>query len=134
MNGVPVLVQDHLGVLGVVDAALAEAELVLRMVGLERVVLAPLVDPDVLRFLVHRRVLRTEAEALDVLLRLGDPEVRHHLLELVLTAGVVERVRGRVRGIPGLAHHVRPVTAQEAAAVEIGQRHSVVRGGRYGRI
>ena len=94
MNGVAVLVQDHLGVLGIVDAALAEPELVLRVVGLERVVLAPLVDPNVLRLLVHRRVLGTEAEALDVLLGLGDPEVRHHLLELVLPPGVVERVRG----------------------------------------
>ena len=119
VDGVAVLVEDHLGVLRVVDAALAVPDLVLRMIGLERVVLAPLVDPDVLRLLVHRRVLRTEAEALDVLLRLGDPEVRHHLLELVLTARVVERVRGRVRGILGLAHHVRPVSAQEAAAVEV---------------
>ena len=56
MDRVAVLVQDHLGVLGVVDAALAEAKLVLRMVGLEGVVLAPLVDADVLRLLVHRRV------------------------------------------------------------------------------
>ena len=49
VDRVAVLVQDHLGVLGVVDAALAEAQLVLRMIGRERVVLAPLVDADVLR-------------------------------------------------------------------------------------
>ena len=45
VDRVAVLVEDHLGVLGVVHAALAEAQLVLRVVGGERVVLAPLVDP-----------------------------------------------------------------------------------------
>jgi hypothetical protein len=49
-----VLVQDHLGVLGVVDAALAEAQLVLGVVGGEGVVVAQLVDPDRLGLVVDR--------------------------------------------------------------------------------
>jgi hypothetical protein len=44
---VPVLVEDHLGVLGVVDAALPEPKLV-ELVRGEGVVDAVLVDPDVL--------------------------------------------------------------------------------------
>ena len=64
-----------------------------------------------------------EAEAVDVALRLGDPVVGHHLLELVLVARVAERVRLRVRRVPGLADDVRVVAAQEPAAVEVRQRH-----------
>jgi len=134
VDGVPVLVQDHLGVLGVVDAALPVPDLVLRMIRLERVVLAPLIDADVLRLLVHRRPGRAEAEALDVLLGLRDPVVRHHLLELVLVPRVDERVRRRVRGIAGLADDVRPVAAEIAAPVEVRQRHRVVLGRRHRRI
>src|SRR4029079_13857008 len=62
VNCVSVLVQYHLAVLGVVDATLAEAQLVLRMVGLERVVSAELVDPGVLWLVVDRRQTRAEAE------------------------------------------------------------------------
>ena len=80
MDRVPVLVQDDLGVLGVVDATLAEAELEDRVVGLERVVVAELVEANLLRLVVDRAAGDTEAEALDVLLRLGDPLVLHHLL------------------------------------------------------
>jgi hypothetical protein len=49
LDRVAVVMEDHLGVLGVVDAALAEAKLVLRMIGGEGVVEPPLVDPDRLR-------------------------------------------------------------------------------------
>ena len=88
-----VLVEDHVGVLRVVDAALAEAELEAWVVALERVVLPELVDPDPLRaaFRSARRVTPKPSE-LDVLLRLGDPEVRHDLLELVLVTRVRECV------------------------------------------
>jgi hypothetical protein len=103
----PVLVQDHLGVLRVVDAALAEAELVLRVRRLEGVVVAELVDPRVLRLVVDRRKRRPEPEALDVLLSLRDPVVRHHLLELVLVPRVHKRVRRREREVPGRAVDVR---------------------------
>jgi len=92
------LVEDHLGVLGVVDAALAELHHVL-LVPREGVVRAPMVDADVLRLLVHRPKRRAEPKALDVLLRFGDPVVRHDLLEAVVVAAVVELVRRRVRGV-----------------------------------
>ena len=59
----PQLVEDDLGVLGVVDAALAEAHLVLGMVGGERVVDAPLVDADALLVGVDRRPAGGHAEA-----------------------------------------------------------------------
>ena len=95
-----VLVEDHLGVLGVVDAALAEAQLELRMVGLERVVVAELVDPHPLRLVVDRAPRDAEAEAVDVLLRLGDPVVGHHLLELVLVPGVENVFVGEYAGLP----------------------------------
>jgi len=62
MDGVPVLVQDHLAVLGVVDAALPEAELVLGVVGGEGVVVAQLVDPDRLGPVVDRPPGLAEAE------------------------------------------------------------------------
>src|SRR6188472_876766 len=127
VDRVAVLVEDHLGVLGVVDAALAEADLVL-LVGRERVVHSPLVDPDGLRAHVHRPERRAEAERLDVLLRLGDPVVRHHLLELVLVPVVQEGVRRRVRRGPGRAADHGPSSAQGLGAVEVGQRHRVVGG------
>ena len=67
MDRVAVLVEDHLGVLGVVDAALAEAELVDRVVGRERVVGTELVDANALRLHVHRPgTAGAEAKALDV--------------------------------------------------------------------
>ncbi len=125
-----VLVVDDLAVLGVVDAALAEPDLVL-VSRRERVVDAVLVDPEPLRLFVHRASSRAEAQGLNVLLRLGDPEVGHDLLELVLAPVVEERVRGRVRGIAGLADDLRPASAKETASVEIGERHRVVRRGRY---
>jgi len=121
VDRVAVLVQDHLGVLRVVDAALAEAQLVLRMIGRERVVDAPLVDPHRLGPVVDRTAGLAEAEAVDVLLRLGDPVVRHRLLELVLVACVVERVRRRVSRVTGLADHGRVVARQESCAVEVRQ-------------
>jgi hypothetical protein len=131
VDRVAVLVVDHLAVLGVVDAALAEPDLVL-LGGRERVVEAPLVNAQQLRLLVHRAERGAEAEALDVLLRLRDPEVRHHLLELVLAAVVAEAVCGRVGRITGLAQDRGPAAAKEAAAVEVGQRDAVIGGGRHG--
>ena len=126
-----VFVKDHLGVLSVVDASLAEAKLVL--VGRrERVVETPLVDANALRLLVHRTEARSEAEALDVLLGLGDPVVGHHLLELVLRAVVLERVGRRVRGVPGLADDDGPVARQESASVEVRERAQNIRGLKRG--
>jgi hypothetical protein len=90
---VPVLVEDHLGVLGVVDSALAETKHVVLVPGV-RVVDAELVDADVLRFLVDRPPRDTEAETLDVALSLGDPVIGHYLLEPVVVPLVEERVRG----------------------------------------
>ena len=92
--------------------------------------IAVLVDPEPLRLVVDRRqrAAASEAEELDVLLRLGDPVVRHHLLELVLAAVEQERVRRRVGRVPGLADDHGPVTAQEARAVEVRQAHRPVRG------
>jgi len=124
---VPVLVEDHLGILGIVDAALPEAKLVLRVCRLERVVEAPLVDTRVLRLVVDRRKRRAEAEALDVPLRLGHPVVDHHLLELVLVPCVHEGVRGREGEVAGRAVDVGVGPAQEAAAVEVRQRDRVIR-------
>jgi hypothetical protein len=69
-------VEDHLAVLGVVDAALAEAQLVLGMVGGEGVVVAELVDPQRLGPVVDRAPGLAEAEGVDVPLRLGDPSSR----------------------------------------------------------
>jgi hypothetical protein len=134
VDRVPVLVEDHLRVLGVVDAALAEPQLERRVVGRERVVHAVLVDPDALRLVVDRPPRLAEAEAVDVPLRLGDPVVRHHLLELVLVAGVPERVRRRVRGVPGRALHRGVVAVQESAAVEVRQPDVVVRRGGNRRV
>jgi len=127
VEGVAVLVQDHLGVLCIVDAALAEADLVRRMVGRERVVHAVLVDPHRLGDVVDPTPRLAEAQTVHVLLRLGDPVVRHHLLELVLISRVDERVRRRVRRAARLAEHRRVGAAQEPAAVEVRQRDGVVR-------
>ena len=85
-----VLVHDHLGVLGVVDPALAQPDPV-GLVGLVGVVAAVLVDLHGEGLLDDPRV-SPEAQRLQVLLRLVDPEVAHHLLELVLVAVVEERV------------------------------------------
>ena len=57
------LVEDDLGVLGVIDAALAEAHLVLGMVGRERVVDSPLVDAHALLVGIDRRPVGSYAEA-----------------------------------------------------------------------
>jgi len=104
-----VLVEDHLGVLGIVHPALAEPELILRMVGGERVVVAELVDPNPLGLHVHGRVLAgAEPKALDVALRLGDPVVRHHLLEAVVVPVLLEGVGCRPGRVAGLAHDLGP--------------------------
>ncbi|MGZ4633223.1 MAG: hypothetical protein ACXV2G_11225 [Actinomycetes bacterium] len=127
---VTVLVHDHLTVLRIVDAALAQADLVLGAVG-EGVVDAVLIDPDVLGLLVHGRQLAgPEPERLDVLLRLRDPEVGHDLLEAVVVAGVVEVAVGGVGERTGRALHVGPVADEVAGAVEVGEgtRHVGTRG------
>ncbi|MFG2875398.1 hypothetical protein ACGFYU_10370 [Streptomyces sp. NPDC048337] len=69
VHRVAVLVDDHLRVLGVVDTALAEADLRL-LVGEEGIVRAPLVDTDGLGPVVGPGQLGAEAEALQVLLGL----------------------------------------------------------------
>ena len=57
MDLVAELVEDHLPVLGIVDAALPEPHLVLGMVGGKRIVEAPLIDPDTLLVAVDQRPL-----------------------------------------------------------------------------
>jgi hypothetical protein len=131
MERVPVLMENDLAILGVVDATLPEAKLVLRVRCLERVVEAPLVDTRVLRLVVDRGKRRAEAEALDVLLRLGEPVVDHHLLKLILVPRVCEGVRGREREVAGGAVDVGVIAAQETAAVEVRQRDRVVCGCRH---
>ena len=66
VDSMAVFVQDHLGVLGIVHAALAKAQLVLGVVGGERVVLPPLIDPHRLRPVADRPQRYSEAEAVDV--------------------------------------------------------------------
>ena len=92
----PVLVQDHLGVLGIVDASLAEAHLVLGMIGGKRVVLAPLVDAHGLLIGVDGRPTggHAKAQRAQIQLGLGDPVVGHDLLEAVVMAGVIEGAVG----------------------------------------
>ena len=88
---------DHLGVLGVVDAALAEGDVGL-VLAEEGVVAAELVDAQLDLALVDRPQRRAEPEMLQVVLRGGDPVVAHHLLELVGVAvavreGAIDRLR-----------------------------------------
>ena len=90
--------------------------------------------PEPLRLHVHGAVAGAEPEVLDVLLRLGDPEVRHDLLELVLAARVAERVRRRVGRVARLADDRRPAPAQEAAAVEVREGDVVVGRRRNGGV
>src|SRR6476659_10895457 len=61
VHGVPVLVHDDFGVLGIVHAALAVPDPE-RLVGLEGVVSAVLVDLDLLLLGVDRRKCRAEPE------------------------------------------------------------------------
>src|SRR6185503_4722169 len=57
-------------------------------------------------------------------LRLGDPEVGHDLLELVLVPGVVEcAARAAKRRGAGLALDDRPAAAEVAGAVEVCEGH-----------
>jgi hypothetical protein len=119
-------VDDHLGVLGVVDAALAERDVGLRVTE-ERVVAAELVDTDGDLPAVDRRQGRAEAEALDVPLCLRDPVVRHHLLELVLVARVEEARAGVRRGQAGLALDRDVRAAERRRAHQVGERDEVVR-------
>ena len=118
---------DHLGVLGVVDAALAEGDRqLLRAVAVEGVVAAELVDAQQLLALVDRRQGRAEPERLDVALRLGDPVVAHHLLELVLVARVDEPAARVARRRPRLRLDLGVGARQRARAVEVGERLALV--------
>jgi len=123
---VAVLVEDHLGVLGVVDAALAEAQDVV-LVPRVRVVDPELVHADVLLLAVDRPQLGAEPEALQVQLRLRDPVVRHDLLEALGVAPEPERVRRRVEGRARLAADAGPVAAEAPAPVEVREHDVVVR-------
>jgi len=118
-------VDDHLGVLGAVDAALAERDVGLG-VSEERVVAAELVDPHAHLAPVDGRQRGSESEALDVELRPGHPVVRHDLLELVLVAREDEARAGVGGGRPGLAldRHVR--AAQRGGGGQVGERDAVV--------
>ena len=84
--------QHHVGVLGVVDAAVAEVQGVVG-VGVERVVGAVVVDVDRDRAVVGVR----EAQALDQALGAGDRGVDARLLEAVVAALVVVVAGRRVR-------------------------------------
>ena len=76
--------------------------------------------------LLTARRLHAEAETLDVLLRLGHPEVRHDLLETVVAAAVKKLVAFRVGRVSRLARHVRPVADEKAAAVQVREGHDPV--------
>jgi len=79
MHRVAVLVDDDLGVLGVlgvVDPALSEPQEIL-LVGLAAVVDAVLVDAHVLSVHVHRTQCRPEAERPEVVLRLANIAAHH---------------------------------------------------------
>ena len=96
LRGVAELVHDHVGVLAVIDAAVAHVQ---RVVGgrVERVVVADAVHVD-----RHRPGEdRGEAEAHEVALHARDRGVGDGLLERVLGAGVVVVARTRLRGLPG---------------------------------
>ncbi len=128
LHRVAVLVDDHLAVLGVVHAALAQGD-----VGLifpeEGVVAAVLVDPQLDLALVDRAQPGAEAERLDVLLRGGHPVVAHDLLELVAVA--VPGGKGpahRLRGLAGLALDRDVAPGQAPRAVQVGKRDRAVGG------
>ncbi|CAA9364446.1 MAG: hypothetical protein AVDCRST_MAG36-2937 [uncultured Nocardioidaceae bacterium] len=126
VHRVAVLVHDHLGVLCVVDAALAEPDVVVLVPGVA-VVDAVLVDPHVLALGVDRPERRAEAERLEVLLGLVDPEVDHHLLEPFVVTSVEEGVRRAVRLRAGAAADVDPPAVEPSRAVEVAQLHGRVR-------
>ena len=133
LDRVAVLVHDHLGVLGVVDAALAVGDRqLLRAVAVEGVVAPELVDAHQLLALVDRRQGRPESERLDVALRLGHPVVRHHLLELILVARVDEPAAGVARRRPCLRLDLGVRAGESAGAVEVGQRLARVGRGERG--
>jgi len=89
MHRVAVLVDDHLGVLGIINATLPEADDVV-LVPRERVVGAPLVGPDVLALGVDGGELGAEAQTLQVALGGVDEVVGHDLLEAIVVASVGE--------------------------------------------
>ena len=127
LHRVAVLVDDDLGVLGVVDAALAQRDRELAgPLAVEGVVAAELVDAQQLLALVDRRQRRAEAQRLDVALGLGDPVVAHRLLELVLIAGVDEPAAGVGGRLARLADDLGVGAGERAGPVEVGQRHAVV--------
>jgi hypothetical protein len=119
-------VHDHLGV---VHAALAEPDEVV-LVPEVRGVDAILADADVVRPLQDRAKPVAEAEGLKVLLGFVHPEVAHHLLELVLVAGVEELGVRAVRRGAGAGAHVRPRAPEVAGPVEVPQRDRRVEAGR----
>ncbi|MGN6242799.1 MAG: hypothetical protein ACTHQ3_03895 [Motilibacteraceae bacterium] len=125
---------DDLGVLGVVDAALAEGD-----VGLvraeERVVAAVLVQAQLDLALVHRREGAAEAQGLQVVLSLGHPVVAHHLLELVGVPVVGrEGAVHRLGRLPRAALHRDIAAGERAGGVEVGQGHGAVRVGERRRV
>jgi hypothetical protein len=120
VDRVAVLVHDDLGVLGSVHPALAETDEVL-LGDLEAVVDAELVDPQVLAVHVDRPQGRSEAERLEVLLGLVDPEAAHDLLEAVVRAAEDERVGRAVCRRARVGADVDPFAAEEARAVQVAQ-------------
>ena len=71
---------------------------------------------------------------MNVRLRLRDPVVGHHLLELILVARKPERVRARIGRIAGLAVDRGVIAVQEAAAVKVRECDVVVRSRGNGRV
>jgi hypothetical protein len=133
LDGVLVLVDDHLAFLAVVDPALAEGDAeLLRAVAEERVVAPELADAQLLLAVVGPAL---EAEGLQVELRLRDPVVAHHLLEAIVVARVDEAVRRGASRRAGLGDDLGVGAGQRARPVEIGQRDAPVGGAqeRVGR-
>ena len=91
LDGVPVLVGDDVGVLGVVDPAVAEVEAAVER-RVEGVVVREVVDVDRDRPVVHI----AEPECLDLRLDPGDRRVDARFLEAVVGTREVVVARGRV--------------------------------------
>jgi hypothetical protein len=116
------LVPDHLGVLAVVHATLADRDRVL--LGVVEAVVAPiLVGPHDLGLVVDIR----EPQALDVELRLCDRVVRHDLLEPRVVAAEQERPVRAERAVLRAAH-VGVVAPQVPAPVQVREPYEFVGG------
>src|SRR3954466_11356834 len=125
MHRVAVLMQDDFGILGIVDAALAKAQLIL-FVGGEGVVLTPLIDANGLSVLIDGPAGCSEAKALDIFLCLSHPIIGHHLLKAIVVPAIAEIRISRIGWIAGFADDVGPIAAKIPATVKVGQRYDAI--------